>query len=106
VEADERVRLVRAVLTEGLDGEPIERLLHDAAAGEQIGALVGNALLGAQILWPQVDDQRRQPLRLNALALRDRNVGVDLLGRIEAGADDENDDLAGIVWERCIRGHR
>ena len=106
VEADEIDHLVGRVLTEGFDGKPVERLRQDAAADELIGELVGDALLGAEIVRPQVGDQRRQPLRLHAFALRDRNVGVDLIGRIEAGADDQNDDLAHIIRKRRIGGHR
>ncbi len=94
------------MLAEGVDGQAIERLGQDAAADQRVGYVEGDALVGPQVVRLQIGDQRRQPLGLHALAFRDRDVGIDLVGRIEARADDEDGDLADVVRQGRVRGHR
>ena len=50
----------------------------------------------------EVGDQRRQTLGLHAFMLGDGDMGVDLIGGVEARADYQNGDLADIVGQVAL----
>jgi hypothetical protein len=75
------------VLPERVDRQPVDRLGQGAAAHQHIGQVEGDALLGRQVDGLEVRGQRGEPLGRHAFLLRDRDMRIDLIGRIEARAD-------------------
>ena len=90
------------MLAEGGDGESVERFGQRAAADQRVGDVVGDALVGGEIVRLDVGDQRRQPRRRHAFALGDGDMGIDLVGGVEPRADHQDDDLADIVSQAAL----